>query len=372
MTIGFFHSINLLAVDIITLLEKFAKDGHKVVLITMHPYGHLHKELEGSGVIFEYLGTERKNRYQYYIGNAKKLAAICKKHEVNILYNNLAESQLIGLLSKLFRKTPMLYYRHFSDNYMLVCSKKEKWFELAISKMSTHILVPSATCIPNLVKLQGIKPENISAINLTYSIKYYKKDDAKAAALIAEKQQVGKIVLISLARMVQGKRIELQLAIAQQLKTAGVRFTFYILGGGPLYNTLKQQMEQMQLTDCCVMPGFIPDVMTYMSAADILVHTSESEASSHVIKEAGLLKKAVICCNNVGDFNQYLTNNENAFLVDIDKVTEQMTPIITGISKGSIDAEKTGLALYNTVISRFTVDNVIEQHYKMINNILND
>jgi glycosyltransferase involved in cell wall biosynthesis len=371
MTIGFFHSINLLAVDIITLLEKFAKDGHKVVLITMQPYGHLHKELEGSGVVFEYLGTERKSRYQYYIGNAKKLAAICKKHEVDILYNNLAESQLIGLLSKLFRKTPMLYYRHFSDNYILVCSKKEKWFEILISRLSTHILVPSATCIPNLEKYQGIKREKISAINLTYSIKYYKRDDAKAAALTAEKQQQGKIVL-SLARMVQGKRIDLQLEIAQKLKAAGVRFTFYILGGGPLYDALKQQLEQMQLTDCCIMPGFVPDVMTYMSAADILVHTSESEASSHVIKEAGLLKKAVICCNNVGDFNQYLTNNDNAFLVDINNVVEQMTPIIINISNRSIDAEKTGLALYNTVISRFTVEHVIEQHYKMINNILND
>jgi glycosyltransferase involved in cell wall biosynthesis len=372
MTIGFFHSINLLAVDIITLLEKFAKDGHKVVLITMHPYGHLHKELEGSGVIFEYLGTERKSRYQYYIGNAKKLAAICKKHEVDILYNNLAESQLIGLLSKLFRKTPMLYYRHFPDNYILTCSKKEKYFETAISRLSKHILVPSATCIPYLQKYEGINPAKVTAINLTYSLKYYAKDAAKTQDLLDEKNREGFLMLVSMARMVPVKRIQQQLEIAARLKAAGVQFKFYILGGGPLYDALKQQLEQMQLTDCCIMPGFVPDVMTYMSAADILVHTSESEASSHVIKEAGLLKKAVICCNNVGDFNQYLTNNDNAFLVDINNVVEQMAPIIINISNRSIDAEKTGLALYNTVISRFTVENVIEQHYKMINNILND
>lgn len=370
MTIGFFHSINLLAVDIITLLEKFAKDGHKVVLITMQPYGHLHKELEGSGVIFEYLGTERKSRFQYYIGNAKKLAAICKKHEVAILYNNLAESQLLGLISRFFRKTPMLYYRHASDNYILNCSRKEKIFELGISRFSQHVLVPSATCIPFLVKYQGVKAKNITAINLTYSIRFYKSNPEKTAKLAEENK--GKMVLISLARMVPGKRIELQLEIADRLKKAGVPLKFYILGDGPMYTSLKQQLVEKQLEDCCEMPGFVPDVMTYMAASDILVHTSEFEASSHVIKEAGLLKKAVICCAEVGDFDQYLTNNENAFLVNKDNVVTEMTDVITKMSNRSIDTEKTGLALYDTVISRFTVEHVIDQHYKMINNILND
>lgn len=370
MTIGFFHSINLLAVDIITLLEKFAKDGHKVVLITMHPYGHLHKELEGSGVIFEYLGTERKSRYQYYIANAKKLAAICKKHGVDILYNNLAESQSLGLLSRLFRKTPMLYYRHASDNYILMCSRKEKIFEQVISRLSQHILVPSATCIPYLEKYQGIKRKNISAINLTYSIRFYKNNPGKTAQLIRDNE--GKMVLISLARMVAGKRIELQLEIAARLKNASIPLKFYILGDGPMYTSLKQQLAGMQLEDCCEMPGFVPDVMTYMAAANILVHTSEFEASSHVIKEAGLLKKAVICCAGVGDFDQYLADGNNAFLVNKNGVVNEMTAVLMDIWNKKLDATATGHALYDTVISRFTVDNVIDQHYKMINNILND
>lgn len=370
MTIGFYHSTNLLAVDIITLLEKFAKDGHKVVLITMQPYGHLHRELEGSGVIFEYLGDTRTSRYQYYIGNAKKLAALCKKHEVDILYNNLAESQLIGLISRLFRKTPMLYYRHASDNYILMCSRKERIFEKVISRLSQHILVPSATCIPYLEKYQGIKRKNVSAINLTYSLRFYKSNPGKTAQLVQE--NAGKMVLISLARVVPGKRIELQLEIAERLKKAGVPLKFYILGDGPMYNSLLQLLKEKQLEDCCEMPGFVPDVMTYMAAADILVHTSEFEASSHVIKEAGLLKKAVICCAAVGDFDQYLVNNDNAFLVHKDRVADEMTAVLLDIYHKKLDAVKTGAALYNTVISRFTVDNVIGEHYKMINKILND
>ncbi len=370
MTIGFYHSANLLAVDIITLLEKFAKDGHKVVLITMQPYGHLHRELEGSGVIFEFLGTERTSRYQYYIGNAKKLAAICKKHQVEILYNNLAESQLIGLISRIFRKTPMLYYRHASDNYILMCTRKERIFEKIISRLSQHILVPSPTCIPYLQKYQGINPKNVTAINLTYSLRFYKSNPEKTAALTRE--NAGKMVLISLARMVPGKRIELQLEIAARLKQAGIPLQFYILGDGPMYASLKQLAAEKQVEDCCTMPGFVPDVMTYMAASDILVHTSEFEASSHVIKEAGLLKKAVICCAGVGDFNQYLVNNENAFLVHKDHVADEMTTVLKDVYNKKLDAATTGMALYHTVISRFTVDNVIGEHYKMINKILND
>ena len=372
MTIGFFHPINLLAVDVITLLEKFAKDGHKVVLITMQPYGHLHKELDGKGVIFEYLGAARTGRYQYYIGNGKKLANICKTYKIDFLYNNLAESQLIAFFARIFRPTPMVYYRHFPDNYILTCTKKEKFFETAIARLSKHILVPSATCIPFLKKYENVNLKKVTAINLTYSLEYYKKDDEKVNLLMNEKNDSGYLMLVSLARMVPVKRVHLQLQIAQQLKEAGVRFKFYILGNGPVYESLRQQLAENNLQDCCIMPGFVADVMTYLSAADILIHTSDSEASSHVIKEAGLMKKVVICCNGVGDFNSYLVNEKNAFLVNQDNPVDEVTAIITDIANKKIDSNNTGHALYETVQQKFTVDNVIDQHYKMINTILND
>lgn len=372
MTIAFFHPINLLAVDVITLLEKFSNDGHKVILITMQPYGHLHKELDGKGVIFEYLGAERKSRSQYYIGNGKKLANICKVYKVDFLYNNLAESQLIAFFARIFRKTPMVYYRHFPDNYILTCTKKEKFFETVISKLSRHILVPSSTCIPFLQKYEGISPKKVTAINLTYSLEYYKKNDEKAALLMKEKQESGDLILVSLARMVPVKRVHLQLQIAKQLKESGLRFKFYILGNGPVYKELVQQLSENKLDDYCIMPGFVGDVMTYLSAADILIHTSESEASSHVIKEAGLMKKVVICCDAVGDFNTYLFNGKNAFLVDKANPVPEMTAIISDINDKKIDCNITSLALYETVQQNFTVNNVIDQHYKMINKLLND
>jgi glycosyltransferase involved in cell wall biosynthesis len=52
-----------------------------------------------------------------------------------------------------------------------------------------------------------------------------------------------------------------------------------------------------------------------LSAADLIVHPSITEASSSLIKEAGLVNKPVIVCSGVGDFDQYIEHDKNGYLI---------------------------------------------------------
>ena len=52
-----------------------------------------------------------------------------------------------------------------------------------------------------------------------------------------------------------------------------------------------------------------------MAACDLMIHPSLSDASNSAIKEMGLLSKAVAVCSEVGDFDEYIVNDVNGFLM---------------------------------------------------------
>src|SRR5690606_11812436 len=87
------------------------------------------------------------------------------------------------------------------------------------------------------------------------------------------------------------------------------------LGNGPLEDDLKAQVKELRLENNVFFIGFTRDVINYMAAADVVVHTSDSEASNSVIKEAGILEKLIIACADVGDFDDYIENGKNGFLI---------------------------------------------------------
>jgi glycosyltransferase involved in cell wall biosynthesis len=66
--------------------------------------------------------------------------------------------------------------------------------------------------------------------------------------------------------------------------------------------------------DRVFLPGFIPDVKTKLSAFDLFVHTSQSEALGYAILEAGCASLPVIS-TNVGGIPEIIMDEVNGFLI---------------------------------------------------------
>lgn len=373
MNIGFLQPFSFLAVDVATLLKQFAKDGHKVVFMTLTPKGHIHQILENENIIFEFLGDKDAERVWQVIPKAKDVVKICKKYDLDVLYNNFTTSQIPGLLAAPFCKTKMIYVRHHStDAARLYANWKGAFIDRVMNKFSSKMVVPSER-VRNDVIEEGFEPENVVVIPYCYDFESYPKADENII-LELKKRFTGKRILLMVSRYTPQKRYELAIEIAKKLKESGAdNFVFLSLGVGYLEEDLKKLVVENDLQDVFFIEGFKEDVLTYIAACDLFVHTSASEASCHAVKEAGWLKKNVVCCENVGDFSDYLVDGINAFVVDKDFPVEPMFEVISRFLRDEVqDQDLIAERLRKTILDRFTPEAAIVKHYELIDSILSD
>lgn len=371
MNIGLFNPNSHLYVDITTVLEHFAKDGHTVVLVTLTPKGNIHKALEDKGVIFEYLGDGKSQRVSQTLTKAKAIAKICRKYDLDVLYNNFAITQVISLLAQPFCKTKMVYLRHHSTD---AAQQYSNWKGIVLDKIMNQFcsttIVPSQRVLNDVIK-EGVKSADVTLIPYCYNFASYMQVDETEVRTIKERF-AGKKILLMISRYVPQKRYEIAVEVAGKLRDAGVKdFVFVCLGDGYLEEDIKKQVAENNLQEIFFLDGFKENVMTYIKACDLLVHPSASEASCHAIKEAGWLKKNVICCENVGDFSDYLVDGENAFVVEKDFPAEAMFQKIRRfLQSESSEYQPLAEELHRTITRLFTPEAVIPKHYELINSII--
>lgn len=371
MNIGFLQPYSFLTVDASTLLKQFAKDGHKVIFITLTPKDRIHPALENENIIFEFIGDGKSERVYRMLPKAIDVIKICKKYDLDILYNNFSTSQLIGLIAEPFCKTKMVYLRHHStDAAQAYGNWKGSFIDKILNKLSSKTIVPSQLVKNDVIK-EGVNPKNVVLIPYCYDFASYPEVDETEIRQI-RKRFNDKRILLMISRYVPQKRYELAVKIAKKLKDSGVKdFVFLCLGDGHLKEDIEKLVVDSNLQDIFFLEGFKENVITYIAACELLVHTSASEASCHAVKEAGWMRKNIICCENVGDFSDYLINGENAFVVNKNYPVQPMYEIIKSFLEGEVnDKEIIAERLHQIILMRFTPEAAVVKHYELINSML--
>ena len=373
MNIGFLHPDSRLSVDVTTLLKQFVKDGHKVVFMTLCPKGHIHEAMEDDDIIFEYLDDGTYKRVHQSLPKAQVVAELCRKYELDVLYCNFAMAEMLGWLASFFCKTKMIYLRHHStEAAQLYSNWKGITVDKIINKIQPKTIVPSLLVRQDVID-EGVKPEKVVMIPYCYDFKSYPTPDKEKVAEI-KRRFPNKRILLMISRYVPQKRYELAIEVAEKLKKSAVKdFVFLCLGNGELEEKLQKMIAEKDLEDVFILEGFTKNVISYVAACDLLVHPSASEASCHAIKEAGWMKKNVICCENVGDFSDYLVDGKNAFVVEKDSPVQPMYEKIKRFLNGEIEnKEAIAEELHDTILNRFTPEAVITKHYEVIDSLLSN
>ena len=98
---------------------------------------------------------------------------------------------------------------------------------------------------------------------------------------------------------------------------------------------------------------------------DLQVHLSESEASNNVVKEFALLGKPSIVCKNVGDFEDYCTN-ENSYLIKKDFNIVDLKSIVIRAINNKQELKRKGEELRKKIKSLFSIDTVIPKYLDVL------
>ncbi len=153
-----------------------------------------------------------------------------------------------------------------------------------------------------------------------------------------------KLNLITVGRMEAEKRYDRILLLAKELKDSGADFSWYIVGGGKLFESYKATCEEMSLSENVIFTGFLDNVCPLLKQCDLFILLSEYEGTPVTIDEAKALGIPVLA-TDVGGIRDQLKDASGNVLAEI-----SLKNILNFSSSASVNTSEEHFKKYNNEI----------------------
>ncbi len=354
----FYYPSNKRSIQIETTLIELKKMGYEMILLTTCEAGDLHQQLKENNIPFFTNKIDSKNSFTYYYQQITFLIKFCKSQNINIVFSNLQHTNFIAVIAQFFMSAKVISFRHhFKFNkgnfgIPLKVNKNEVFFDKIINRLAKKIIVPSKGVYNGILENETIGTNKMEVIPYLYDFSQYGKPNLENVEQIKEKYPAH-LRLIMVARVIPFKRHILIFPIIKKLIDKGLDIKMMILDEGVEKEKLQQYIDVHQLNNHIFLLGFKRDFLDYMKASDLIIHPSLTEASNNVIKEIGLMEKAVAVCRGVGDFDEYIEEGRNGYFMDIAHPEKDAEKVIEHIYSHKELIPTLGQQLKRDILSKF-------------------
>lgn len=279
-------------------------------------------------------------------------------------YKEITKLKKIGISLRLFLLKKHIYNKYIKDNYDTEVAflegpitslfevknnktKKIAWVHTDISKIfgknfkaiikkylnrKTYNKYDKIVFVSNdsLEKFQKVNPK-IDKNKLEVIYNYINKENvinmAQEITELPFKKHEINFVLV--ARLVEAKAIDRLIRIHQKLIKNGYKHQFYIVGDGPLKETLEQQITSTKISESFHLLGAKENPYPYIKNADYICSLSYFEGYSMLVEQAKILEKYIIITDTaareaVKNYNSsiILKNDEESIYLGLKDIIE--------------------------------------------------
>lgn len=239
----------------------------------------------------------------------KDIPMLKKEYDIAISY--IEGSTNYFIIDKVNAKKRFLWVHTIYDKWGYAPDFDRYYFEKAdkvitISNICKDSLIKN---FPQIDKNKFIVLENLTSHHLIESLSKEALDDSRFKD--CEKKRI-----LSVGRLDPIKAYDLALNAAKELKTRGVDFVWYIIGGGKIKEELENLKNALSLNDCVFFIGAQINPYKYMRYADIVVQSSKFEGKSIVLDEAKLLNKPIVA-TNYSTVTDAITDRETGLITEM-------------------------------------------------------
>jgi glycosyltransferase involved in cell wall biosynthesis len=361
----FYSPFNLRSRDTESLMLAFKKQGHTVTSLTQGTGDVIHTYLRDKGIKTYSNFLPGKQNAWYYFRQIIFLIKFCKQHRIAVVYSHLESANFVASIAQHFIRANVYICRHHIDEAALYGFDKSLAYKITY-RLAKKIIVVSDQAKSYMISHEKIKPQKILHINLAYDFSLYQQPDATAVSLIRSRTS-SSIILLAVCRLTIHKRPQLAVHTLDKLLKKGIDAQLILLGSGEEEKNLKNLIAELNLVDNVTMPGYVSNVPDYLAAADFLVHPSVLESSCVIVKESGLVNTPVIVCKGIGDFDSYLQQGANGFLVDRGIFAEEAADLIENYFSNTLILEEIGASLHKTILYNFEINRILPAYDKLNN-----
>lgn len=318
--------------------------------------GPLSEQLGEMGIpLFQ---LEMKNPFD--LNAAKKLAAYCKEHRIDVIHAQYPRENYIALLSKLFyAKVKVVYTCHLT-----LPTNKAWYFTNKMMTPHNHHIISVCKEGRDIMVANGVDAKKISVIynGVIPNDNRIKNTQLKAELGLAYDTKL----LTIMARYAPMKGLDFLVdVIAELQKKTDVPFAVAIAGDGELYDAIADRIRSAGLGDVIFQLGYRTDANTILNGSDIYLNTSrDQEALSFAILEAMNAGLPVVATNVGGNADLVLGHDLTCGYItefgDISGFAEAIRDLLENGQKRTTYSETAREKIRRV----FDLNNLIEDVYK--------
>lgn len=306
----YFPQVSGVSTSIRTLKEELEKEGHEVYLFTTTDPEV--KRYEDPTIIrlpsVPFISfTDRRIVYRGLISSYK----IAKQYQLDIIHTQTEFS--VGLLGKMVAKAlhiPVIhtYHTQYEDYVSYIANGKiirpsmVKYIVRGYLNDLDGVICPSRI-VYNLLDGYEVKiPKRIIPTGIP--VEKYVREDITKEDTENLRESLGilsdETMLLSLSRVSFEKNIQAVIKSLPTVLSENAKVKLVIVGDGPYLDDLKEQAEQLDLTDYIIFTGMVKheDAALYYKACDFFISASTSETQGLTYIESLASGRPIIAHGN--------------------------------------------------------------------------
>ena len=168
-----------------------------------------------------------------------------------------------------------------------------------------------------------------------------------------------------IGRITQIKRPDRFLDVVSEIKKRGINLDFFMAGDGELLEGCRKRISDQKLPVTVL--GWQSDIEKVLSAADIVVLTSDNEGTPLSLIQAGMAGLPVVT-TNVGSVPEVVIDGDTGFVTDLD--VQEIANALEKLAKDKALRERLGLAAQKFTLANFGVQRLVHDHEELYKKLL--
>jgi glycosyltransferase involved in cell wall biosynthesis len=250
----------------------------------------------------------------YYPLAVTRLAALLRRRRVDILQTHLFDAGILGVMSARLAGTPLVIVtRHHLDQVQMVGNRFHVALDRWMARKADKVVVLSNAVRNYMISVDGIDGNKVEVIYQGFNFDQLSATEADRNRVREELNLKDRFVIGCIGQLFETKG-QSHLLKALQLVVDQVPNSHLLFLGGGDRKPFAELANQLGLSERVTFAGFRKDVPACMSAMDMVVHPSLSEAFCQVLIESMAAGKALVS-TDVGGAAEVITQGETGMLV---------------------------------------------------------
>ena len=168
-----------------------------------------------------------------------------------------------------------------------------------------------------------------------------------------------------IGRITQIKRPDRFLDVVSEIKRRGINLDFFMAGDGELLEGCRKRISEQDLPVTVL--GWQSDIEKVLSAADIIVLTSDNEGTPLSLIQAGMAGLPVVT-TNVGSVPEVVLDGVTGNITDLD--VQEIANALQKLATDKALRERLGLAAQEFTLANFGVQRLVHDHEELYKKLL--